>query len=261
MLLLRSLIFQIVYYSNLTFWMTLWLPGLVLGRKSVLELGRQWGRTSLFWLRVICNVKAEFRGMENIPKGPVIVACKHQSVWETFTLPMFFPDFSYILKRELVYMPLFGWYLVAAEQIAIDRSRGGKLLPQLVAKAKAIFAQDRQLFIFPEGTRRKAGAPPEYKFGVAHLYRDTKMTVVPVALNSGMCWARRALLIHPGTIIMEFLPPIAPGKPARAFFQELQDKMESATDRLIEEEIERDPLKAVTVDPAFFDRQSKLPQA
>ena len=153
MLFLRSLVFQIVYYLNLGFWMVLWLPALVLPRQVTLELGRQWGRTSLWWLEIICGLKHEFRGLGEYSEGPVIVACKHQSVWETFVLPMLFPDFSFILKRELIFIPFFGWYLLSAEQIAIDRAKGGKLLPQLVRKSKGIFAQGRQLFIFPEGTR------------------------------------------------------------------------------------------------------------
>ncbi len=247
MLFLRSLLFQIVYYANLGFWMLLWLPALVMPRRATLELGRQWGRTSLWWLEVICGLKHEFRGLENIPKGQVIVACKHQSVWETFVLPILFPDFSFILKRELILIPFFGWYLLSAEQIAIDRAKGGKLLPQLVRKAKEIFAQGRQLFIFPEGTRRPAGAPPEYKFGVAQIYRETNTPVAPVALNSGLFWARRAFYVRPGTVVIEFLPVIEPGLGVRAFFTELQTRMETATDRLIDEAVARDPSLAPLV--------------
>jgi 1-acyl-sn-glycerol-3-phosphate acyltransferase len=248
MLFLRSLVFQIVYYVNLAFWMVLWLPALVLPRSVTLELGRQWGRTSLWWLEKICNVKHEFRGLENLSKGAIIVACKHQSVWETFVLPLLFPDFSYILKRELIFIPFFGWYLLSAQQIAIDRAKGGKLLPQLVRKAKDIFAQGRQLFIFPEGTRRPAGAPPEYKFGVAQIYRETNVPVIPAALNSGLFWARRAFLIHPGTVVLEFLPPIEPGLSSRDFFNELQNRMETAGDRLIEEAVAKDPSLAPIVE-------------
>jgi 1-acyl-sn-glycerol-3-phosphate acyltransferase len=254
MLFLRSLLFQIVYYLNLFFWMVLWLPALLMPRQVTLELGRQWGRTSLFWLRVLCGVKHEFRGLENIPKGSIILACKHQSVWDTFVLPILFPDFSFILKRELIWLPFFGWYLLSAEQIAIDRAKGGKLLPQLIAKAKKIFADGRQLFIFPEGTRRPAGAPPEYKFGVAHLYRDTGAIVVPAALNSGLFWKRRGFYIRPGTIVIEFLPPIQPGMKTREFFQEVQDRIEKASDRLIAEAIAADPSIAQYVHPAYFER-------
>ncbi len=247
MLFLRSLLFQIAFYLNVFFWMVLWLPTLPFGRRYVLELGRQWGRTSLWLLEKICGVKHEFRGLENIPKGAVIVACKHQSVWDTFTLPILFPDFSYILKRELIFLPLFGWFLIAAEQIAIDRARGGKLLPQLVRKAREIFAQGRQLFIFPEGTRRPAGAPPQYRFGVAQIYCETDTPVLPAALNSGLFWPRHAFYIRPGTVVLEFLRPIEPGMEMRAFYEELQARMETATNRLIDEAIAKDPGLAAVV--------------
>ena len=248
MLFLRSLVFQIVYYVNLAFWMTLWLPALLLPRQATLELGRQWGRTSLWWLEVICGLKHEFRGLENIPEGAAIVACKHQSVWETFTLPLLFSDFFFILKRELIYIPFFGWYLLSAEQVAVDRAKGGKLMPRLNAEVTAKFAQGRQFFIFPEGTRRPAGAPPEYKFGVALFYAATGAKVVPVALNSGLFWARRAFLIRPGTVVLEFLPAIEPGMDTRDFFTTLQQRMEAATDRLIDEAVAKDPSLAPIVE-------------
>ncbi|MGA8172636.1 MAG: lysophospholipid acyltransferase family protein [Methylocystis sp.] len=247
MLFLRSLIFQIVYHVNLAFWMTLWLPALLMRRQATLELGRQWGRTSLWWLEVICGVKHEFRGLENIPKGAVIVACKHQSVWETFVLPLLFSDFFFILKRELIYIPFFGWYLLSAEQVAVDREKGGKLMPRLNAEVTAKFAQGRQFFIFPEGTRRPAGAPPEYKMGVAHFYSATGAKVVPAALNSGLFWRRRGFLIRPGTVVLEFLPVIEPGLDTRAFFNTLVERMETATDKLIDEAVAKDPSLAPTV--------------
>jgi 1-acyl-sn-glycerol-3-phosphate acyltransferase len=248
MRLLRSIAFQIAFHVNVFFWMVLWLPGLLMRRQAAMELGRHWGRTSLWLLDKLCGVKIEYRGLENIPPGPSIIACKHQSTWETFVLPIKFPDFSFILKQELVYIPFFGWYLLAAEQIAINRAKGGKLLPQLTAKVKALFAQGRQLFIFPEGTRRPAGAPPEYKFGIAYLYRDNDVPVVPVALNSGLFWARRSILIRPGTVVIEFLPVIPPGKKAREFFRLLQDRIEAASNRLIDEAVARDPSLAEVVE-------------
>jgi 1-acyl-sn-glycerol-3-phosphate acyltransferase len=241
MLFLRSLAFQIAFFANTILLMLIWLPGLPMRRQVSMELGRAWGRTSLWLLDKICGTKVEYRGLENIPKGPVIVACKHQSTWETFVLPIKFPDFSFILKHELIWLPFFGWYLLAAEQIAIDRAKGGKLLPQIIRKVKALFAQGRQLFIFPEGTRRPIGAPPEYKFGVAHIYRETGAPCLPVALNSGLFWPRRSLLVRPGVIVMEFLPIIPPGLEAREFFERLQNSMEDATQKLIGEAIAKDP--------------------
>ena len=162
-------------------------------------------------------------------------------MWETFVLPIHFSDFSYILKHELIWLPFFGWYLLAAQQIAIDRAKGGKLLPQLIDKAKKLFTQNRQLFIFPEGTRRPPGAPPQYKIGIASLYEATSVPVIPVAVNSGLFWPKRSFLIRPGTVVIEFLPVIAPGKPPREFFKELQSAIEEASDRLIDEAIVKDP--------------------
>ncbi|WP_330084775.1 lysophospholipid acyltransferase family protein [Methylocystis iwaonis] len=247
MIYLRSLVFQILFFLAMVALMLIWLPGLFMGRQVSQELGRTWGRVSLWLLDKICGTKVEFRGLENKPKGAVIVASKHQSIWDTFVLPTQFPDFSYILKHELVWLPFFGWYLLAAEQIAIDRAKGGKLLPQLIEKSKTLFAQGRQLFIFPEGTRRPAGAPPAYKIGVAHLYAAAKVPVLPVALNAGLFWPRRSFLIYPGTVVIEFLPPIPPGLPTREFFEKLQNDIETASDRLIAEAVAANPSLAPRV--------------
>jgi 1-acyl-sn-glycerol-3-phosphate acyltransferase len=247
MLFLRSLLFNIVFFVNMAVLMLIWLPALVMPRQASLSLGRAWGRTSLWWLEKIVGLKVEFRGLENIPKGAIIVACKHQSIWDTFVLPLHFPDFSYILKHELVFIPFFGWYLMSAEQIGIDRAKGGRVLPQITTKAKALFAQGRQLFIFPEGTRRPAGAPAQYKFGVAHIYRETGAPCVPVALNSGLFWPRRSFIVRPGTVVLEYLPPIEPGLEARTFFELLQRTIETASDRLIEEAVAQDPSLAAIV--------------
>ena len=241
MLLLRSLIFQIIFFLNMFLLIVIWLPGLFMRRQISQELGRTWGRTSLWLLDKICNLKIERRGVEHIQQGSLIVAAKHQSMWETFVLPIHFSDFSYILKHELIWLPFFGWYLLAAQQIAIDRAKGSKLLPQLIEKAKKLFSQNRQLFIFPEGTRRPPGAPPHYKIGIASLYEATGVPVIPVAVNSGLFWPKRSFLIRPGTIVIEFLPVIAPGKPPREFFKELQNAIEQASDRLIDEAITKDP--------------------
>ncbi len=240
MLFLRSLVFQILFFLNMFGLIIIWLPGLFMRRQVSQELGRTWGRTNLWLLDKIVGLKIEWRGLENIPEGAVLVAAKHQSMWETFVLPIKFSDFSYILKHELIWLPFFGWYLLAAEQVAIDRAKGGKLMPQLVEKAKAIFAQGRQLFIFPEGTRRPAGAPPQYKAGIAYLYEATGVPVVPVATNSGLFWPKRAFIIRPGTSVIEFLPVIPPGLPPRDFFRTLETSIETASDALLDEATAKD---------------------
>ena len=241
MIVLRSLLFQILFFANMVVLILIWLPGLFMRRQVSQELGRTWGRTTLWLLDKIVGLKIEWRGLENIPDGPLIVAAKHQSMWETFVLPIRFSDFSYILKHELIWLPFFGWYLLAAEQVAIDRAKGGKLMPQLVEKARRIFAQGRQLFIFPEGTRRPAGAPPHYKIGVAYLYEATGVPVLPVAVNSGLFWPKRAFIIRPGTAVVEFLPAIAPGLSPRPFFRQLENDIETASNRLIDEALAQDP--------------------
>lgn len=200
-----------------------------------------WARSSLWLLRVICNTKVEFRGGGNIPTGGYIIAPKHQSMWETFALCLYFPDFSFILKRELAWIPVFGWYLKRAEQIAINRSSGSSALAEASQKSRAILAEGRQIFIFPEGTRRPVGAPPLYKYGVAHIYSQANVPCLPVALNSGLFWPRRSFIRRPGTILVEFLQPIPPGLEKNAFLEILQDRMEAATATLVSESVRERP--------------------
>ncbi|QLP96758.1 MAG: 1-acyl-sn-glycerol-3-phosphate acyltransferase [Rhodoblastus sp.] len=248
MLVLRSLLFNVVFYVNLVVLVFLGIPRMFMGRQSVENLARLWARTSLWWARVICDMRFEVRGLENIPDGAVIVAAKHQSVWETYVLTLFLKDFSYVLKRELTWIPLFGWYLIAGEQIAIDRSKGSSALSQVSAAATKLLAEGRQLFIFPEGTRRPAGAPPAYKYGVAHVYATTGARCLPVAVNSGLFWARRSFLRRPGTVVMSFLPVIEPGLTPRDFLAELSDRIETETNRLNAEAVARDPSLAAVLE-------------
>ncbi len=241
MIFFRSILFNIAFFANISLLLIIALPTLVMPRAVVFKVGKLWARSSLWLLKVICGTHVEFRGRENIPNGPFIVAAKHQSAWETFALIMLFDDFCYILKRELTFIPLFGWYLWKTDQIAINRAAGSSALAQAEEKARKIFAEGRHLFIFPEGTRRPAGAPPKYKFGVAHIYDACEVPCLPIALNSGLFWARRSLIKRPGTIIVDVLPPIAPGVEKQEFFALLQDRLEQASENLITESLARDP--------------------
>jgi 1-acyl-sn-glycerol-3-phosphate acyltransferase len=245
MIFVRSALFNFLFYANLIFLMIIGLPTLLFGRHAVFMLARLWSRSSLFLLQAICGLSAEFRGLENIPRGACIVAPKHQSFWETFALVPYMEDFSYVLKRELTYIPVFGWYLLRAEQIAIDRANVRTALRELAVRARTLFAEGRKLFIFPEGTRRAPGAPPAYKAGVAFVYEKTGVPCLPVALNAGLFWPRRRFLRFPGTIVVEFLPPIAPGMERDAFLRELEQRIESATARLIAEAARNQPASAV----------------
>ena len=232
---LRSILFVVLFYLNLAVLLIAALPTLLMPRPAILVVARVWGRTTLWLLRTVCGIGVEWRSLHNLPKGGALIAAKHQSTWETFALLTLLPDPAYIIKRELAWIPFFGWYAMHAGMIPIDRSAGKRALIDMTARACAAVRHGRQLIIFPEGTRRSAGAEPKYKFGVAHLYADAGVPCVPVALNSGLFWPRRRLMRYPGTIIVEFLDPIAPGLSRDAFFARLQDDVETATARLVAE--------------------------
>ena len=245
LLILRSILFNIVFYLNLIGLMVLGMPVLAFGWQANQRMARQWGKNSLWLLEKICGLRVEFVGVEHIPAGAAIIAPKHQSILETFALTVPVQDFTYIHKRELTYIPFFGWYLARAGQLSIDRKKGGSALAQVAAMARAMLPLGRRIFIFPEGTRRAAGAPPAYKYGVTHLYTETGVPCVPVAINSGLFWPRRSFLRRPGVLTIEFLPSIAPGLDRAAFAALLQETIETATNRLMDEAIARDPSLAV----------------
>ena len=233
--LVRSLAFNAAFYANMAVHLVVALPTLLLPRRIVLLFIRSYALTSLWLLRVICGIAVEWRHLEKIPPGPCIIACKHQSAWETFSLYAVMRDPAYILKRELMWLPFFGWYARKAELIAVDRSAGMAALSRMAAIAQRALARGRQIVIFPEGTRRAPGAEPDYKPGVAYLYGRAGVPCVPVALNSGLFWPRRSLNRVPGTIVVEALDPIPPGLDRQAFMTRLQDTLEQATARLIQE--------------------------
>jgi 1-acyl-sn-glycerol-3-phosphate acyltransferase len=232
---LRSAIFNVLFYLNLLVQIVPAFAAMFLWRTAMLDIARFWTRTNLWLLRAICDIDVEFRGSERIPPGPLLVACKHQSMWETFALLMMLPDPAYIMKRELMWIPFFGWYTWKAGMIGINRSRGPQALAQMTTRAREALAHKRQIVIFPEGTRRPPGAPPRYKHGVAHLYAELGARCQPIALNSGLFWPRRSWLRYPGTIRVEALKPIPAGLSKEVFFTTLQDDVETATARLLAE--------------------------
>jgi len=235
----RSILFNILFYLNLVVLLFVALVTLAMPRRAVLKMAELWGRTSVWLLRVVCGTRFELRGLERLSggmlRGPLIVAAKHQSTFETFALLRYFDDFTFIVKRELMWIPIFGWCMWKGGMVPVDRGKGSQALSAMTARAKQEIRSGRQLVIFPEGTRRAAGAEPNYKFGVAHLYAEIGVPCVPVALNAGLFWPRRAFLRHPGTIVVEFLDPIPPGLPIDEFFRRLRDAIETATARLVAE--------------------------
>ena len=230
---LRSLVFNILFYLVFLFWAVVALPTFVMPRAALLRVASWWARSSIFLMRVICNIKVEFRGVEKIPKGPLIVASKHQSMWETISLPMFFEAPFFAVKRELLFIPLFGLFMIKADMIAIDRTAGGRALIAMARRAREEVLRGRQFVIFPEGTRTAPGAPPQYKAGVGMVYVDCGVPCLPVALNSGLFWPRRTFMRYPGTLVVEFLDPIPPGLKREEFLTRLESVIEEATGRIV----------------------------
>jgi 1-acyl-sn-glycerol-3-phosphate acyltransferase len=234
-ILLRSIIFNIAFYLNVIVWLIAALPTFFMPYRAIVGVAKAWGRSNLFLLRVICNLKAEFRGVEKIPRGGDLIAAKHQSTWETFALLWMFEDPTFILKRELQWLPLFGWFTIKGRMIPVDRSAGSAGMIAMLARAAKELANGRQIVIFPEGTRRPAGAEPAYKYGIVRLYETGNVPCVPIALNSGLFWKRRSIIRMPGTVVVEVLDPIPAGLDQEAFMMRLQNDIETATARLIEE--------------------------
>lgn len=235
MIYIRSLVFNLAFYIFLILLMIVGLPIFLMPWKWVWWVPTTWARASLWMLRVIAGVRFELRGAENKPKGGVLIASKHQSLWETFVLLFVAERPAYLAKRELFSIPFFGWYLSRFRQISVNRARGSSALKSMIPQAKAAVKDGRDVIIFPEGTRRAPGDPPSYKFGATALYRSMNVPVTPVALNAGVFWPRRSFLRHPGTIVMEILPPIEPGLSDEVFKETLIDRIETASNRLLEE--------------------------
>ena len=207
---------------------------LLLPRRATEILSKTWSRMVLFGLRWIAGLGYEVRGP--VPKGAVLIASKHMSMWDTVMLYLLLDDATAVVKRSLIRIPFYGWYLWKAGVIAIDREGKASALKQMVAEAKAAHDDHRPIFIFPEGHRMDVGAPPDYKPGVAALYAQLGSPCVPVALNSGLFWTGPAgFLKKPGRVVIEFLPAIPPGLKRAEFMAKLEQQIETATSGLIAE--------------------------
>lgn len=235
MLVLRSLLFNVAFYVNLVAWLVVFIPTFLLPRMAYIRAAQGWARSSLWLLRVIAGTKVDFRGLEKIPPGGLVLAIKHQSLWETFALFTIVNDPAFILKRELMWIPLFGWYAWKGRMIPIDRGGGSAALARMNERCREEVRRGRQILIFPEGTRRPAGAEPAYKYGFAHLYANLGAPMLPVALNSGLFWPRRKFLRLPGTVVVEVLDPVPPGLAKEEAFRDVQERIEAASNRLLAE--------------------------
>lgn len=234
MLVFRSLAFNALFYLVTALIAILGIPVLI-SRRATVRYARMWGQVTIWLLRVVGGTAVEFRGMEKVPEGPILIAAKHQSTLETLALNTAFDRFAYVLKRELMWIPVVGWYFARGGMVPIDRAKGARAMVALNREAAASIREGRQLIIFPEGTRRPAGAPPAYKQGLSHLYAALKVPCVPVALNTGLYWRRHGFRRLPGTAVIEMLDPIPPGLPRQEFQALVEARIEAATNVLLAE--------------------------
>ena len=226
---LRSALFLVWFLVITAILSLIFLPVLALPRRATVWLARLWSRWTFWGLKVFAGIDWEIRGLP--PKGPVLVASKHMSMWDTLALYLALYEPAIVLKRELLRIPFYGWFLAKAAAVPIDRGAGASALRKMADTARKVLAEDRPILIFPEGTRKKPGAAPDYKPGVAGLYSMLGVDCVPVALNSGVHWT--GFLKRPGTIVLQFLEPIPPGLKRDAFMATLQNRIETATNAIL----------------------------
>ncbi len=228
-----SFLFNVGFYLLSAVMAVVGLPVLALPVRANAAYARVWIRATLALLRVTCRLTHQVRGLENLPAGPCIIASKHQSTWETLAFNLVFHDGAFVLKRDLFYIPIVGWMMWRAGNIGIDRAAGSSALRSILRDARRAMDGGRPIIIFPEGTRTAVGADAPYQPGVAALYTQLKVPVVPVALNSGLFWGRRVFVKKAGRIDVEILPPIAPGMTRAAFMKTLHDRIEAAAGQLV----------------------------
>lgn len=224
---LQLLIFHTLFYISMAGTFMFLCLFLFLPRSFMQNLSRKCGVVWVFLLSNFAKIDYEVTGWENIPKGPCIFASKHQSMWETQQLYNLLPRTVVVTKKELFYVPFFGVSMKKAGFIFVERKNSASALKKLIKMSQKRIKENHSIIIFPEGTRRAVGAPPDYKVGVGALYKYLGVPCVPIALNSGLFWPRRSFRRNAGTIEVKILPPIEPGLPRDAFMKELEDRIEN----------------------------------
>ena len=235
MLFLRSLVANALLYPLAFLLTAVSLPVWVLRRRWAHRAASIWARATLDILHHVCGITMEVRGKQHMPRAPMLIASKHQSSWETAALFVLMPNIAIVMRQIFFYFTPLGWLCWRSGMLPINRLGGASALRRLLRDSSRALAQGKSVCIFPEGTRRAPGAPPLYHNGVAGLYTHLQVPCVPVALNTGLFWPRRQFLRYPGRVVMEFLPPIAPGMPRKAFMQKLETQIEEASNRLLAE--------------------------
>ena len=235
----RALAFTIFFYGWTTLLAIAVLPLLLGPRRALLAFSRFWIAGVLGILRVTVGITHQVRGQHHLSDGPMILAVKHQSAWDTLAINLLVRDPAIVLKKELMLIPVFGWCIWRLRHIAVDRKGRSAALKRMVDQARSRAAEGRSMVVYPEGTRTRPGTRHPYHPGIAAIYRALDLPVVPVALNSGLFWPRRSLKMHPGRITVEYLPSIAPGLERRRFMNELESAIEAGAERLHTEALQQ----------------------
>ncbi len=234
MIAFRSFVFVALFYLWSVF-VAVGLSPVLLGPRSwTMALIAMWGKGVVWLLEVCCDIKVEVRGRQHMPSGAALVAPKHQCMFDVFAQFAWLPNACFVMKKELTWIPFFSWFAARARMIVVDREGHSTALRKLIRDANDRFADKRQLIIFPEGTRVDPGQKADYKPGIAALYREINVPVVPVATNSGVHWPRHGFMRRPGTIVFEYLEPIAPGLKRAEFMRLLEERIETASARLLD---------------------------
>ena len=238
MIYLRSLLFNFCFYGVTALMCFIFLPALLFHKGGILWVARFYLRVNYFFERHILKLDYEVRGLENVPKeGSFLVVAKHQSTYETMKLHFIFDDPCIILKKELLKIPIWGWFLWRTDPIAINRRAGKKASNQIIEGAKRIMTQNRPIIIFPQGTRVRIDQDTKekpYKIGIARMQEATGLPIIPLAVNTGKFWPRNDWVKKPGKVIFEFLPPIEAGEPPEKVIKTVEERIETASQKLLQ---------------------------
>ena len=228
---------SIFFYISLTIWTiimgVLCFPFMLLPSKMLKYPAKIWIKVIFLLLDKICNISHKIDGLENIPEYSVLVVSKHQSAFETFVFYYYLNDCFFVHKKELFIIPIFGQYLLKANMVAINRSGGTKTMRKMLEDVKVRLKEGKSIIIFPEGTRKEPGSKPDYKTGFIGIYKNTKKKILPVALNSGLCWSKKSWILKEGNITVKFLPIIEENLNKIEVLKKVQDTIESESNNLL----------------------------
>ncbi len=234
MTLIRSLVFSLWLYLSMPLFAILLSPALLGPHQWAMGVIRAWARFILFGLRWIVGIRVEVRGLEHRPTGAALVAAKHQSMLDVVAPFTFLDNPCFVMKKELMPLPFFGWFAWKTRMIPVDRAAHAKALKDMVRNTRERLVDDRQIVIFPEGTRTRPGQPGDYKPGVAAIYRDVSVPCHLLATNSGQHWPAKGVTgFRPGTVVFEFLPPVEASLKRIEFMKQMESRIETTSTALL----------------------------